>query len=146
MAKRLMKNRKAPLSPGQRVLRIFFVLLVILAALIVIAYGAFRLLAQPPKIAQETPPPAESANTARADHSPAPSQSAQPTRQRKEYTYTFLLCASDQSSGNVDTMIVATYDTANQTHGDGLHPPGYLSGGGDCQRKALLQAVQYVPL
>ncbi|WP_297198341.1 LCP family protein [uncultured Flavonifractor sp.] len=115
MAKRLMKKSKAPLSPGRRVLRILFVLLVILAALIVIAYGAFRLLAQPPKITQETPPPAESAGVALADPSPTPSQSAQPVRQRKEYTYTFLLCASDQSSGNVDTMIVATYDTVNQT-------------------------------
>ena len=36
---------------------------------------------------------------------------------RKDYTYTFLLVATDQSSGNTDTMMVLTYDTVNQTAG-----------------------------
>lgn len=114
MAKRLAKREKVRLSPGQRALRVLFVVLLVLSSLVVVGYTAFRLMAQPPKIAlEETPPPAESAGL--STDSPEPTDSGTPTRQRKEYTYTFLLCASDQASGNVDTMIVATYDTVNQT-------------------------------
>ena len=114
MAKRLTKREKVRLSPGQQVLRVLFIILVILSSLVVVGYTAFRLMAQPPKIAlEETPPPAESAGL--STDSPEPVQSETSSRQRKEYTYTFLLCASDQASGNVDTMIVATYDTVNQT-------------------------------
>lgn len=114
MAKRLAKREKVRLSPGQRVLRVLFVILVVLSSLVVVGYTAFRLMAQPPKIAlEETPPPADSAGL--STDSPEPIDSGAPTRQRKEYTYTFLLCASDQASGNVDTMIVATYDTVKQS-------------------------------
>ena len=114
MAKRLAKREKVRLSPGQRALRVLFVVLLVLSSLVVVGYSAFRLMAQPPKIAlEETPPPAESAGL--STDSPEPTDSGTPTRQRKDYTYTFLLCASDQASGNVDTMIVATYDTVNQT-------------------------------
>lgn len=114
MAKRLAKREKVRLSPGQRALRVLFVVLLVLSSLVVVGYTAFRLMAQPPKIAlEETPPPAESAGL--STDSPEPTDSGTPTRQRKEYTYTFLLCASDQASGNVDTMIVATYDTVKQT-------------------------------
>ena len=114
MAKRLAKREKVRLSPGQRALRVLFVVLLVLSSLVVVGYTAFRLMAQPPKIAlEETPPPAES--TGLSTDSPEPTDSGTPTRQRKDYTYTFLLCASDQASGNVDTMIVATYDTVNQT-------------------------------
>lgn len=114
MAKRLAKREKVRLSPGQQALRVLFVVLLVLSSLVVVGYTAFRLMAQPPKIAlEETPPPAESAGL--STDSPEPTDSGTPTRQRKDYTYTFLLCASDQASGNVDTMIVATYDTVNQT-------------------------------
>lgn len=112
MAKRLAKKEKIPLTPGQRIAKILFILLAIVAALVLTGIVVFKLLAQPPKIAEETPPPEDSGAVLQ---SPDPEESAQPGRQRKEYTYTFLLCASDQSSGNVDTMIVATYDTVNQT-------------------------------
>lgn len=113
MARRLIKKEKIPLSPGQKVARILFIILAVAAVLILSAIIIFKLLAQPPKIQEEAPPPKESENVSL--QSPAPEESAQPARQRKEYTYTFLLCASDQASGNVDTMIVATYDTVNQT-------------------------------
>ena len=36
---------------------------------------------------------------------------------RKDDCFTFLLAASDQSSGNADVIMVATYDTVNQTVG-----------------------------
>lgn len=113
MARRLAKKEKIPLSPGQKTAKILFIILAVAAALVLAAFIGFKLLAQPPKIAQETPPPAESASLSPV--SPAPTETAVSSRQRKEYTYTFLLCASDQASGNVDTMIVATYDTVNQT-------------------------------
>ena len=115
MARRLMKKKKEkiPLSPGQKAAKVLFIILAVVAALVLAFIVTFKLLAQPPKIQEETPPPAESGEVSL--QSPGQEESAQPTRQRKEYTYTFLLCASDQASGNVDTMIVATYDTVNQT-------------------------------
>ena len=112
--KRLAKKEKLPLSPGQQVAKVLFILLTALSALVLILFVGFKLLAsQAPRITEEQPPLA--AQPEGADSSPSPQESAAPTRQRKEYTYTFLLCASDQASGNVDTMIVATYDTVNQT-------------------------------
>ena len=116
MAKRLVKKKtrqRPPLTPGQRVAKILFIILAVVAALVLICIVGFKLLAQPPKIAEQTPPPAE--ETGGALQSPDPEASAAPARERKDYTYTFLLCASDQASGNVDTIIVATYDTVNQT-------------------------------
>ena len=114
MPKRLAKKEKLPLSPGQQVAKVLFILLTALSALVLILFVGFKLLAsQAPRITEEQPPLA--AQPEGADSSPSPQESAAPTRQRKEYTYTFLLCASDQASGNVDTMIVATYDTVNQT-------------------------------
>ena len=115
MARRLMKKKKEkiPLSPGQKAAKVLFIILAVVAALVLAFIVTFKLLAQPPKIQEETPPPAEGG--AVSLQSPGQEESAQPARQRKEYTYTFLLCASDQASGNVDTMIVATYDTVNQT-------------------------------
>ncbi len=113
MAKRLAKKEKIPLSPGQKIAKVLFIILAVVAVLVLTVIIGFKLLAQPPKIAQETPPPAESGGDTL--QSPDPEESAQSAMQRKDYTYTFLLCASDQASGNVDTMIVATYDTVNQT-------------------------------
>ena len=116
MAKRLVKKKtrqRPPLTPGQRVAKILFIILAVVAALVLICIVGFKLLAQPPKIAEQTPPPA--AESADPLQSPDPEDSTAPAMVRKDYTYTFLLCASDQASGNVDTIIVATYDTVNQT-------------------------------
>ena len=70
-------------------------------------------MARPPQV--DNTPPAYTAATPLPGSSPGPSAQAQPAAtpqqpvwERKAYTYTFLLAASDQSSGNTDTMMVAT--------------------------------------
>ena len=83
MAKRLAKKERVPLTPGQRIAKILFILLAIVAALVLTGIVVFKLLAQPPKIAEETPPPGDSGAVLQ---SPNPEESAQPGHQRKEYT------------------------------------------------------------
>ena len=112
MAKRLAKKERVPLTPGQRIAKILFILLAIVAALVLTGIVVFKLLAQPPKIAEETPPPGDSGAVLQ---SPNPEESAQPGHQRKEYTYTFLLVGRDTGGGgNTDTIMVVSYDVKNQ--------------------------------
>ena len=108
VAKRLLKKEHPPLTAGQRAAKILFIVLAVLAVLVLAVIVGFKLLARPPVIPPDPPP------SISEDGQP-PSTETQAGLERKEYTYTFLLCASDQSSGNLDTMIVATYDTVNQT-------------------------------
>ncbi|MBM6724937.1 LCP family protein [Pseudoflavonifractor phocaeensis] len=86
-----------------------------LSAVIVVTYAGVRIAARPPEVADHTPASNDGDSTAGATGSPA--ASVDPGPQRKEQTYTFLLVASDQVSGNTDTMMVLTYDTVNQTAG-----------------------------
>ena len=90
-------------------------MLVALSAVIVVTYAGVRIAARPPEVADHTPASNGGDNPAEAAGSPA--ASVDPGPQRKEQTYTFLLVASDQVSGNTDTMMVLTYDTVNQTAG-----------------------------
>ncbi len=95
---------------------------VVLSAIIVLLYCVFLFLNRPPEYKQPVPPqPAGSTSSPLPEGSGAvpatPGPSPEPELVRKEYTYTFLLVASDQSSGNTDTMMVATYDTVNQSVG-----------------------------
>ncbi len=44
-------------------------------------------------------------------------------RQRREDVYNFVLLGRDRESANTDTIIVVSYDVANQKGGDDLHTP-----------------------
>ena len=108
MAQTHRKKRRRRTSPARRAAKIFYGILVVISALIVTLFCVYKLLAKEPEMAAEpTPEPAQ------------PGTSAEPTtgRQRKPYTYTFLLVAKDQVGSNADTMIVCTYDTVAQTVG-----------------------------
>ncbi len=116
------KRARRATSPARRLGTTFYRGLVIVSAIIVASYCVFRIMARPPQV--DNTPPAYTAATPLPGSSPGPSAQAQPAAtpqqpvwERKAYTYTFLLAASDQSSGNTDTMMVATYDTVNQTVG-----------------------------
>ena len=108
-------RKKKKVSAARRVGRALYGILVALSAVIVFTWIAVKIIARPPDQSAELPPVAE--------NTPAPGESAQlaesqePQLERKPYTYTFLLVASDQGSGNTDTMMVLTYDTENQTAG-----------------------------
>ncbi len=113
---------------------IFYILLVILSALIVGTYLFFKLTVTPPEIPQnptpdqsvtvETPPdqsvtqPSEDETTSPEDETqtkdPVPDANA---LVRRPGVYTFALLGSDKASGNTDTIILVTYDTVNQKVG-----------------------------
>ena len=109
------RKQKKKVSAARRAGRVLYGILVALSAVIVFTWIAVKIIARPPEQAGNLPPVTED--------SPAPGESGQPADpeepqlERKEYTYTFLLVASDQVSGNTDTMMVLTYDTVNQTAG-----------------------------
>ncbi len=80
----------------------------VLSAIIVVLYCAYRLASKKPTQAPEPTPEAPPASPRIRPKRPPP---------EAEGTYTFLLAASDQSSGNADTIIVASYDTEAQKVG-----------------------------
>ena len=103
---------------------------VVLSAVIVLAYGIYRLFVRPPEVAQ---PGAESSSQHGGESQSTPLPSASGSElpeggkseitddpqqlQRKELFYTFLLVGTDDGNGNADTLMVASYDVANQKVG-----------------------------
>lgn len=115
-----MKEKKRRPSSLGRAWRTLYRSAVVLSALVVVFFCAFKALVRPP--AQAAPP------TASIPVRPAPSdnpdtdedESALPTPTplvRKEGYYTFLLAATDVGGGNTDTIMVVSYDTVNQAVG-----------------------------
>ena len=119
-------SKAVRVSPARRAWRIPYRILVAVSAVIVALYCAYRLASKEPEQAQGPEPPAQE-NPA---GSLSPAQSADPGRQRRPGTYTFLLAASDQASGNADTIMVAAYDTEAQTVGIVSVPRDTLLEGG----------------
>ena len=110
MAQRRRIRKKKRVSPLRRAGKLAYRILVVLSAIIVVLYCAYRLASKKPTQAPEPTPEAPAGSL-------SPDQNEAPGRQRREGTYTFLLAASDQSSGNADTIIVASYDTEAQKVG-----------------------------
>ena len=106
MAQRRRIRKKKRVSPLRRAGKLAYRILVVLSAIIVVLYCAYRLASKKPTQAPEPTPEAPAGSL-------SPDQTEAPGRQRREGTYTFLLAASDQSSGNADTIMVATYDVPN---------------------------------
>ncbi len=106
------KKKKRKLKRKYRILRGIYAALVILAAIIVVAFIALKLSARAPEVPVDPDPNAAT----QTDTEPAPGQTAG-KHQRKEQTYTFLLACPDQASGNADAIMVVTYDVPNQKLG-----------------------------
>ncbi len=111
MARR--NNRAIPSSPARRAGVILYRILVVLSAVIVVLFIAYRLAARRPDMASEPAPPVSADSTV----SGGVESPEQPARSRREATWTFLLAASDQVGGGADTIMVCTYDTVNQKAG-----------------------------
>lgn len=104
-----MGKRQKKLRLRYLLLNIFF----ILAALLLVLFIIYSLLKDEPQISDESstkPVQSISELTPESDVSPQIS-SINNQYSRKEKCYTFLLAASDQSSGNADTIMVITFDT-----------------------------------
>ena len=84
--------------------------LVILAAVIVVCYGVYKVVLPAPEI------PADNVGNQQMQGGVAPRVGGG-LYPRREQTYTFLLTCPDQESGNADAIMVVTYDVPNQKLG-----------------------------
>ncbi len=108
-------QRKKKASPLRQLGREFYHFVVLLSAIIVGAYGVYKFSTRKPSTAEMPPIPGGVVVT--DDPSTDVDESQRAQLQRKDATWTFLLCAEDQVSGNTDTIMVCTYDTVNQKVG-----------------------------
>ena len=107
------KRRKR--SPLFRIGMVLYGILVALSAVIVGVYAVWNLTVRPPEIPQE-PDPAPPAGS--GSQAAEPVEQEQPAgRQRREDVYNFVLLGRDRESANTDTIIVVSYDVANQKVG-----------------------------
>lgn len=119
MPKRLMqqKRRRRP-SGARRAVRTLYRAAVVLSVLVVVLFCAYKALVPAPE--QAPPPTAPLPTPGIGSGETALEESAAPTPEplvRKDGFYTFLLVATDEGGGNTDTIMVAAYDTVNQTVG-----------------------------
>ena len=113
---RLVKQQKPPKqkkpkpnrTPKEKALRIAFIVLTVIAALIVIVFVAYKLLVVKPEIPNVVDPNTEA--------SPGMEMSGPKlSGDRKEEFYTFLVVGRDTGGGgNTDTIMVMSYDIPNQ--------------------------------
>lgn len=113
MAQAQRKGRRR--ASRRRAIRTIYGVLVVLSAFIVSGYALFHAFVRPPEVETPTVPPAETAGTGDSAAGETPAlPDATAARERKDRFYTFLLAASDQVSGNSDTIMVCSYDVPKQ--------------------------------
>ena len=98
------------LTRKQKLLRVLWIVLTAIAALIIVVAVAYKLLVVKPVTPNVTPPPVESGEE-EYDFGDGPRLYGD----RKEDFYTFMLVGRDTGGGgNTDTIIVVAYDVPNQ--------------------------------
>lgn len=115
------KVEKRRLSPFQRFLKYIYRIAVALSAVIVALFVVWKLAIRPPEVSQPTAPAIPSESRAPGVGGEEPPEGTpgvdEPTLQRREQTYTFLLIARDQVGSSTDTLIAVTYDVPNKKVG-----------------------------
>ena len=99
----------------QKALRILYIVLTVIAALIVAGFVIFNFISAPPEVSAPTPTPR---TTTYIDDEGNEVEEEIPglAANRKEQFYTFLLVGQDTfGGGNTDTMMLVAYDVPNQT-------------------------------
>ena len=105
----MAQKKKRKLKRKYRVLRGIYAAIVVVAAVIVIGYGVY-------KVAVPAPAQAPVASTTDQTQEQVPGMTTG-SHTRREQVYTFLLTCPDQSSGNADAIMLVTYDVPNQKVG-----------------------------
>lgn len=104
------KKKKRRLKKKYRILRGIYIAVVVIAAIIVIAYAALKFTVRAPEIKQ----PDDTGSQTSQEIVPGMTTG---DHTRREQTYTFMLCCPDQASGNADAIMLVTYDVPNQKIG-----------------------------
>lgn len=120
----MANQRKHAPTPGRVALaglKILYILLFVICAIIVVLYFAFKIMVKPPAV--EEPPaveitvrPTDDPSTPDEDESQQVDAEPEITTiqlVRKEQFHTFLLMGSDDGNGNADTIMVGSYDVKN---------------------------------
>lgn len=113
MGRRIRKSRH---SPFYYIGLYLYRLVVVISIIIVVLYCSFQLMKKTPSMAH-TPETSTTLPSQAPGGATVPSSDPTPSRVRKDKTWTFLLAASDATSGNADTIMVGMYDTVNQKVG-----------------------------
>ena len=109
------KKPRPQRTKQQKALRILYIVLTVIAALIVAGFVIFNFISAPPDVAEPTPTPR---TTTYIDDEGNEVEEEIPglAANRKEQFYTFLLVGQDTfGGGNTDTMMLVAYDVPNQT-------------------------------
>lgn len=106
----MAKKKKRRLKKKYRILRGIYIAVVVIAAIIVIAYAALKFTVRAPEIKQ----PDDTGSQTSQEIVPGMTTG---DHTRREQTYTFMLCCPDQASGNADAIMLVTYDVPNQKIG-----------------------------
>lgn len=114
--KRKKRAKKRRPSPVVRAFKGLYATLVVFSAIVVGLYGLYKFSAQKPTMEGSETPPRPTSNIVVTDNPDTKDDESQYLVRKKD-TWTFLLVAKDQVSGSTDTIMVCTYDTANQKVG-----------------------------
>lgn len=100
-------------------LKIAYLVLVVISALIVVGYCIVTFAIRPPDVEGNKPPAVTGGNGSGSlngtENSAAPS--SEPGLSRRKEVYTCLIFGMDDGNGNTDTIMVATFDVPNHTIG-----------------------------
>lgn len=109
-----MSKEKLQLTSEERACRALLILIVVMGSL----WGMWHIFVRKPAVADETHISVTPGTDAPADNGSSDIQDA-PREiglfDRKEDYYTFLLVGMDRSGGNTDSLMLVSYDVANQT-------------------------------
>ena len=116
---RLQKPDKGPKSQRtrqQKVLRILYIVLTVIAGLIVAGFVIFHFMSAPPELPSQGTPRPQHTTYINEEGEEVEVEIPGLSADRKKEFYTFLLVGQDTfGGGNTDTMMLAAYDVPNQT-------------------------------
>lgn len=118
------RRRITPKRVALTVLKILYIILFAISALIVLGFLVFKLTVQPPDVGpgvvdvpivnpSKAPVQSDDPNTPNTDESQITPEPMVTQMVRKEEFHTFLLIGTDDGNGNADTIMVGAYDVKN---------------------------------
>ena len=109
------KKKKKTLTPKQKALRALCITAIVVASLVILIGGAWLMFVKPPEMSKPLERPTTSTAPGVEPGTEVPDDDGHTNSDRKDNFFTFLLVGQDTyGGGNTDTMMLASYDVANQ--------------------------------